>query len=164
MRFLLRRNSIAPPSGSLAMTALGIQTPKTVHRKASSWTLKQTLFCLPRALRMEVLSLTSIFSRSSSSHTSTSEQKLKEALPELKPKPLETYDTPALRRIADGKFSIKVTLVLVGLQLYAWLQRQAGWDEVDPPVQVYKNGKFVKPEDWSPELKKKYGYIGRMVV
>lgn len=64
----------------------------------------------------------------------------------------------------DGRFSFKVRLVLVGLKLYAWLQRRAGWDEVDPPVQVYKNGVLVKPEDWSPELKEKYGYTGRVVI
>lgn len=104
-------------------------------------------------------SVTSIFSRSSSFYTPPSQQRYEAATErEQHTKPLEEYNTPEIRRLADGKFSIKVKLALVGLKLYAWLQRKAGWDEVDPPVQVYKNGKLLKPEDWSPELKEKYGY------
>jgi hypothetical protein len=60
-----------------------------------------------------------------------------------------------------GDFPFKLHLTLVGLKFYCWLQKKAGWDEHEPPVQVYKDSKFLAPEDWPEDLKRRYGYSAK---
>jgi hypothetical protein len=67
--------------------------------------------------------------------------------------------TPALKRVLDGEYSTKITMALVTLKLYGWLQRKAGWYENEPPVQVYLNSKLVAPKDLPLHLQTKYGYV-----
>jgi hypothetical protein len=67
--------------------------------------------------------------------------------------------TPALKRVLDGEYSTKITMALVTLKLYGWLQRKAGWYENEPPVQVYINSKLVAPKDLPLHLQRKYGYV-----
>lgn len=57
-----------------------------------------------------------------------------------------------------GNLPLKLHLALIGLKVYGWLQKKAGWDEREPPVQVWRNGKCLKPQDWPEELKRKYGH------
>lgn len=57
-----------------------------------------------------------------------------------------------------GDFPMKVHSSLIGLKVYGWLQRKAGWDEREPPVQVYKNSQYLAPKDWSDSLKRRHGH------
>ncbi|GHJ87785.1 hypothetical protein NliqN6_4187 [Naganishia liquefaciens] len=110
-----------------------------------------------RSSRLSLRRLTSWASRTSLSSSSISSPPTTESSSANTKNP-PGPQAPALQRLLDGEHSTKITMALVALKLYGWLQRKAGWDEHEPPVQVLINSEIVVPSDWPEPLKRRYGY------